>query len=130
MLNYKKKKKKKYYSHKSGLGFDKFATSLSHDASTFRTVFVKPEIFEPHVACLDKGKNVIVYEHVKIEFEILVQKQSKSKFIPTCFYCSIIGHTRPYCLQSRSQNPWTKNNDPKKGKAGTKPSMSKLCPSS
>jgi hypothetical protein len=111
MLNYKKKKKKKYSSHKSGLGFDKFATSLSHDASTFRTVFVKPEIFEPHVACLDKGKNVIVYEHVKIEFEILVQKQSKSKFI-------------------RSQNPWTKNNDPKKGKAGTKPSMSKLCPSS
>lgn len=67
-------------------------------------MLVKPEISEPHVACLDKGKNVIVYEHVKIESEILVKNQSKSKFIRICFYCSIIGHTRPYCLQIRSQD--------------------------
>jgi hypothetical protein len=75
---------------KFGLGFDKFATS-SHDASTSRTMFVKPEISKPHVACLDKGKSVIGHEHVKVESEIPVKKQSKS--ILTCFHCGIIGHT-------------------------------------
>jgi hypothetical protein len=74
------------------LGFDKFAASSSHAASTSKTVFIKHEISEPHVACLDKGKNVIVHDHVKTESEIPVKKQSKSKFIPTCFNCGIIGH--------------------------------------
>jgi hypothetical protein len=94
----------KCYSENFGLSFDKFATSYSHDAFTSRTVFVKPEISEPYVACLDKGKNVIVHEHVKVESKIPVKKQSKSKFILTCFRCGIIGHTRPYCLQICSQN--------------------------
>jgi hypothetical protein len=51
---------------KSGLGFDKFPASSSHDSSIPRTVFVKPEISETHVACLDKGKNIIDHEHDKI----------------------------------------------------------------
>jgi hypothetical protein len=110
---------------KSSLGFDKFAASSSHDASTSRTVFVKPEISEPHDACLDKGKNVIVHEHVKVESKIPIKKHSKSRFILTCHYCGIIGHTQSYCLQIRSQRPWTKKNDPKKGNACIKSSMSK-----
>jgi hypothetical protein len=44
---------------KSGLGFDKFAASSLHVASTSKTVFVKPEISETYIGCLDKGKNVI-----------------------------------------------------------------------
>lgn len=107
-------------SQKSSLGFDKFTASYSHDASTSRTVFVKPEISEPLVACLDKGKNVIVHEHVQVEFEIPVKKQSKSKFIPTCFHCGIIGHTRPYCLQICSQNLGLRSLNLRKGKAGRK----------
>jgi hypothetical protein len=59
---------------KSGLGFDKFVPSSSHIASTSKIVFVKLEIYETHVACLDKGKNVIVHEHVKAESEIPVKK--------------------------------------------------------
>jgi hypothetical protein len=61
---------------KSGLGFDKFPASSSHDVSTSRNVFVKPEISEPHVACLDKGKSVIVHDHVIVESKIPVKKQS------------------------------------------------------
>jgi hypothetical protein len=38
---------KKYSSDKSGLGFDKFTASYSHDAFSCRIVFVKPEISEP-----------------------------------------------------------------------------------
>jgi hypothetical protein len=49
-------------SDKSGLGFDKFAASSSHVASTSKTFFVKPKIFETHIACLDKGKNVVGHE--------------------------------------------------------------------
>jgi len=113
---------------KSILGFDKFAASSSHDASTSRIVFVKPEISESHVACLDKGKNVIVHKHIKIESEIPVNKQSKTRFMPTCHYCGIIGHTRPYCLQIHSQRPWIKKHDPKKGKTSTKSSMPKYAP--
>jgi hypothetical protein len=66
----------KYSSDKYGLGFDKFPASSSHDVSTSRNVFVKPEISEPHVACLDKGKSVIVHDHVIVESKIPVKKQS------------------------------------------------------
>jgi hypothetical protein len=87
--------------NKSSLGFDKFVASSSHVAYTSRTVFVKLEISydKSHVACLDKGKNVSFNDHVKVEPKIHVMKHSKSKFISTCYYCGIIGHTRPYCLQ-------------------------------
>jgi hypothetical protein len=51
---------------KSGLGFDKFLASSLHDSSILRTVFVKPEISETHVAWLDKGQNIIDHEHDKI----------------------------------------------------------------
>jgi hypothetical protein len=114
--------------NKSGLNFDKFAASSSHDASTSRTVFVKPKISETHVVYLDNGKNVIVHDHVKVESKISVKEHYKFRFIPTCFHCGIIGHTRPYCLQIRSQRPWTKKNDPNKGKLGTKPFMPKYAP--
>jgi hypothetical protein len=90
-------KGQKCSSDKSGLGFDKFTASSSHVTSTSKIVFVKPEISETHIAFLDKGKNVIVHEHVKAESEIPYKKQSKSIFIPTCFSCGIIGHTQPYC---------------------------------
>jgi hypothetical protein len=121
-------KGQKCSSDKSGLGFDKFVASSSHVASNSKIVFIKPEIFETHTACLEKKENVIVHEHVKAEFEIPVKKQSKSKFIPTCFHCGIIGHTRPYCHQNHSQKPWTKMHDPKKGKIGKKSSMPKYVP--
>jgi hypothetical protein len=88
-------------SDKSGLSFDIFMASSSHDASISRTVFVEPKIFETHVSCLDKGKNIIVHEHDKVEYETPVKKQSK--FILTCFYCGVIGHTQPNCFQIRHQ---------------------------
>jgi hypothetical protein len=115
-------------SDKSGLGFDKFPASSSHVASTSRTMIVKPEIFESHVTCLDKGKTVSLNDHVKVESKIHVKKQSKCKFIPTCYHCGIIGHTRPYFLLILYQIPWTKKNDLKKGKAGVEPSMPKNAP--
>jgi hypothetical protein len=92
-------KYQKCLSDKSGLGFHKFVVSSSHVASTSKTVFVKPEIYRTHIACLDKGKNDIIRKHVKAESQIPIKKQSKSKFIHTCFNCCIISQTRPYCLQ-------------------------------
>jgi len=82
------------------LGFDKFAASSSHVASTSRTMFVKPTIFdnETHIDYGDKRKNVNLHDHIKVECKIPVKKHSKSKFIPTCHHCSIIDHTRPYCF--------------------------------
>jgi hypothetical protein len=111
----------------SGLGFDKFAAS-SHAASISRTVFLKPELSEPHVACLDKGKNIMGREHAKIESDIPVKKQSKSRSLHTCHHFSIIGHIRPHCPQIHFQRSWTKKHDPKKGKSGTKPSMAHHAP--
>jgi hypothetical protein len=70
--------------------------------------------------------SVIVHEHVKTESEIPVKKQSK--FIPTWFYCGIVGHTRPYYRQFHSQKSWTKKHDPKKGKTGKKSFMPKYVP--
>jgi hypothetical protein len=102
--------------------------SSSHVASTSKTVFVEPEISETHVGCLNKGKNVMVHEHVKTESKIHVKKQSKFKFIPTCFHYGIIGHTRPYCHQIHSQKLWTKKHDPKKVKTGKNSSMPKYVP--
>lgn len=72
--------------------------------------------------------SVIVHEHVKTESKIPVKKQSKSKFIPTWFYCGIVVHTRPYCGQFHSQKSWTKKHDPKKGKTGKKSFMPKYVP--
>jgi hypothetical protein len=83
----------KCVSDKSGLGIDKFAASSSHAASTSRTMFVKPELSDPPIACFDKGKNIIVHENAKIESNIYVKKHSKSRFIPICHYCGIIGYS-------------------------------------
>jgi len=113
----------KCFSDKSGLGFDKFVDSSSPVASTARTIFVKLELSESRVTCLDKGNNASFNDHVKIEPKIHVKMQSKPKFIPTCYHCGIIGHTRPHCLQIHSQRPWAKKNDPKKGRAGVEPSQ-------
>lgn len=49
-------KGQKCASDETGLGFDKFAASSSHIASTSKTVFVKSKISEPRVACLDKRR--------------------------------------------------------------------------
>jgi hypothetical protein len=115
---------KKCSSDKSSFGFDKFAASSSHDTSTSRTVFVKPKISETNGACLDKGKNAIVYDHVKVESKIPVKKHSKFRFIPTCHHCGIIGHIRPNCCQLKSQSPWNKDASEKE-KDIVEPSMFK-----
>jgi hypothetical protein len=49
----------------------------------------------------------IVHEHVKPEFGIPVKKQSKSKFIPTCFHYGIICYTLLVCDWLHSD--WTKS---------------------
>jgi hypothetical protein len=65
-------------SDKSGFGFDKFVASSLHDASISRIVFVKLEISEPHVACLDKGKNIIVHELLKLNMKYLLKSNPNS----------------------------------------------------
>jgi hypothetical protein len=113
---------------KIGLEFDKFAASSSNIASTSKTIFVKPEISEPYVACLDKGKNVIGYENAKIESNIPIKKYSKTESMPTCHHYGIIGHIRPHCPQIHSQRPWTKKRDLKKGKSSTRLPMTHHAP--
>jgi len=74
-------------------------------------MFVKLRISDnqSHVDCVDKGKNVSLHDHVKVKSKIPVtKKKSNSRFIPTFHHCGIIGHTRPYCFQIRSQKPWAK----------------------
>jgi hypothetical protein len=92
-------------SDKTGQGFDKFAASSSHVASTSRTMFVNLGISnnKSHVDCVDKGKSVSVHDHMKVEPKIPVKKQSK--FIHTCHHCGIIGHTQPYSFQICSKKP-------------------------
>jgi hypothetical protein len=85
-------KGQKCSSDKTGLGFDKFVAYSSHIASTSKAIFVKPEVFEPHVACLEKGKDVIVHENAKSEYDIPVKKHSESRIMPTCHRCGVIGH--------------------------------------
>jgi hypothetical protein len=102
---------------KIGLRFGKLAASSSNIASTSKTVFVKPEMSEPHIECLDKGKNVIVHENAKIECDLPVKKHSESRFIPTCHYYGIVGHIRLNCCQLKFQRPWNRNDAPKKEKA-------------
>jgi hypothetical protein len=61
---------------KTGVGFDKFAASSSYVTSTSRTMFVKLRISDnqSHVDCVDKGKNVSLHDHVKVESKIPVKK--------------------------------------------------------
>jgi hypothetical protein len=79
-------------SDKTGLQFDKFIVSSCHIASTSKTVFVKPEIEELQLASVDKGKSVITCENTNIKSVVPVIKHSKSRSLPTCHHCGIIGH--------------------------------------
>jgi hypothetical protein len=40
---------------------------------------------------------------------------------PTCHLCGVSGHIRPHCPQIRTQKPWIKKQEPKKGKHGSNP---------
>jgi len=121
-------KGQKCSSDKTGLGFDKSVSSSSNIVSTSKTVFVKPEIVEPQVASMEKGKSVITCENANIKYVVLVIKHSKSRSLPTCHHCSIIGHIQPHCPQVCSQRPQIKKHDPKKVKFGTRPSRTHHAP--
>jgi hypothetical protein len=56
------------------------ATSSSHAMPIHRTMFVKPGMstHHSHASSRNKGK--------------------RYNSIPTCYYCGIIGHTRPNCF--------------------------------
>jgi hypothetical protein len=58
------------------------ATSSSHAMPTHITMFVKPDMSTHYSSSRNGGK--------------------RYKSIPTCPYCSIIGHTHPNCFQMRS----------------------------
>jgi len=66
--------------------------SPSHAASDSIIMFIKLSMSnnQTHKKCRDKWKIFDVHNHKKVE-----SKNSKSRFIPTCHHCDIIGHIRP-----------------------------------
>jgi hypothetical protein len=89
---------------------------------------VKPKIAEPWAASVDKRKSVITCENANIKSVVPVIKHSKSRSLPTCHHCGIIGHIRPHCPQVRSQRPQIKKHDPNKGKTCTRHPMTHHAP--
>jgi hypothetical protein len=77
-------------SDKTGLGYVAFGTNI---ASTSKTVFVKPTVTEPQIACEDKGKGTI--GGVAKISEEFIKKPPTKKSLPTCHHCGISSHIRP-----------------------------------
>jgi hypothetical protein len=92
----------KSFSDKTGLGFDKYATSSSNISSS-KIMFAKPNLnavtFEEESSKI--GKNVPLINNVKAELKMPSRKQSKPKFIPTCHHCGKVGHIRPNCFKMK-----------------------------
>jgi hypothetical protein len=82
----------------SKLSVDK-VTTISHDMSVYRTMFIEPIMSHNHTQsiCGDKGAN---------------------QSIPICHHCGVTGHIRPNCFQIRSQKPWNKTLVPRKDEPG------------
>jgi hypothetical protein len=86
---------------------------------------VKPEVAKPQNACEDKGKEIVIsYENANIKPAVSVIKHSKSRSLPTCHQCGIVGHIRPNCCQG----PWNKKDVPKKEKGAGESSIFKYVP--
>ena len=82
----------RYSNDKSGLGYSKFSKPSSN-----KTIFVKAKD-QTSQENVDKSKVVHHYPKKKI----FVKKKSyppryRSNFVPTCFYCGIVGHTPNAC---------------------------------
>jgi hypothetical protein len=77
-------------SDKIGLGYIASGTDI---ASTSKTMFVKPTVTEPQIACEDKGKGTI--GGVAKISEEFVKKSPTKRSLPTCHHCGISGHIRP-----------------------------------
>ncbi|XP_059428598.1 uncharacterized protein LOC132162380 [Corylus avellana] len=103
---------------RSGLGFEKFVSSKSNAASTSKIMFFKPKMKEVDTKSDCLPKDVSLDKKRKVQFKIPQKKVSESKFIPTCHYCGIIGHTRPNCFQLRVTYPWSTQNAPRKDEPG------------
>lgn len=86
-----------------------YVTSSSHAMPIHRTMFVKPGMstHHSHASSRNKGK--------------------RYNYIPTCYYCGIIGHTCPTCFQIRSQKPWDKKHVPKHDEPGIRNQVNNLC---
>ena len=72
--------------------------------------------FVPIMCSTSKEKSVYIPPHTKnqkVEINVLKPKPpfrsqlkvlDRSKFVPTCHYCGVIGHIRPQCPKLREQN--------------------------
>jgi hypothetical protein len=92
---------------------DKSVVPTSNIASASKSVFVKPEVAEPQNAC----------ENANIKLVVYVMKHSKSKSLPTCHHCGVIGHIKPHCPQIRTQKPRIKKSQRKVNLALNFPSL-------
>jgi len=86
---------------------DNNTTSSSHAMAAHRTMFVKPGMSTHY----SSGRNI----------------DKRYKYIPTCHYCGIIGHTRHNCFQIRSQKPWDKKHVLRDNEPGIRNQINNLC---
>jgi hypothetical protein len=59
---------------------------------------------------------------------LIVNLQNLSRTCKTCHFCGVSGHIRPHYPQIRTQKPWIKNQEPKKGRPGSNPSKTHHAP--
>jgi len=101
-------------SNKPGIIVDDLGASTSHASdSEIKSLFIKLVIVD--TACFDKCDNSCLNNCVEPESKDHHEKQTQSKFVPTCHRCWIIGHIRPNYYLLKSQKPWNKQDAPKKG---------------
>jgi hypothetical protein len=86
-----------------------YISSSSHAMPIHRTMFVKPGMstHHSHVSSKNKGK--------------------RYNSIPTCYYCGIMGHTRPNYCQLHSQKSWDKKHVPREDEPGIRNQVNNLC---
>jgi hypothetical protein len=70
-----------------------YIASASDIPSTSKTVFVKPTVYEPLPACVDKGKAVIGRDVLAIAES--TQKPPTMRRSSICHHCGLRGHIRP-----------------------------------
>jgi hypothetical protein len=69
-----------------------------------------------------RGMGFVICENANSKFAEPAKKHSSKRSQPTCHLCGVSGHIRPHCPQIRTQKPWIKKQEPKKGKHGSNPS--------
>jgi hypothetical protein len=89
----------KYSLDKSGIGFVDNCSSMP-STSGVKNVCGKKVMFV--LASSDKGKKVMVNPYVSRPKSMIVhppKKQLSQKFVPTCYHCGQVSHTRPNCFK-------------------------------